>query len=122
MPIAPGSSRRRGRWRLQLLRRQRDAGDGGAAHFRQIKAETAPARTGVEHAVAGPGQQLGGEMPFLGELGFVECQVGRFEIGAAVLLVGIEEQGIEPSVEIVVARDIVLRTLRGLNCCACLAR
>jgi len=57
-----------------LLRRQRDAGDGGAAHFRQIKAETAPARTGVEHAVAGPGQQLGGEMPFLGELGFVECQ------------------------------------------------
>ena len=49
-------------------------------------------------------------MALLGELGIVERRVRRFEIGAAVLLVGIEEEGIEPPVEIVVARDIVLRT------------
>jgi hypothetical protein len=50
-------------------------------------------------------------MPLLGELGVVEAGVRCFEIGAAVLLVGIEEEGIEPPVEIIMARDIVLRTV-----------
>ena len=49
-------------------------------------------------------------MALLGELGIVERCVRRFEISATVLLVGIEEEGIEPPVEIVVARDIVFRT------------
>ena len=49
-------------------------------------------------------------MAFLGELGVVKRGVGCFKISAAVLLVGIEEEGIQPPVEIVVTRDIVLRT------------
>ena len=49
-------------------------------------------------------------MALLGELGIVERSVGRFEVGAAILLVRVEEEGIEPPVEIVVARHIVSRT------------
>jgi hypothetical protein len=43
------------------------------------------------------------------QLGIVEGLTGRFEIGAAVLAVGIEKQRIEPVVEIVVMRDIASR-------------
>ena len=48
-------------------------------------------------------------MTLLGELGIVEGGVRRFEIGAAILLVGVEEERIQPSVEIVVVGDVVLR-------------
>src|SRR4051794_41500774 len=46
-------------------------------------------------------------MALLGELGVVERCVGTFEVGATVLLVGVEEEGIEPPVEVVVAGYIV---------------
>jgi hypothetical protein len=46
----------------------------------------------------------------LGELGVVQRRFRRFEIAAAVLFVGIEEQRIEPPVEIIVVRDIVFRS------------
>jgi hypothetical protein len=46
----------------------------------------------------------------LGKLGIVEARLRCLEIGAAILLVGIEEERIEPPVEIVMARDIVLGT------------
>src|SRR5439155_3038623 len=45
----------------------------------------------------------------LGELSIVERLVGGFEIGAAVLAIRIEEQGVEPAVEIVMMRDVALR-------------
>ncbi len=48
-------------------------------------------------------------MPLLGELGVVERLLGALEIGAAVLPVGVEEQRIEPAVEIVVMRHIAAR-------------
>ena len=48
-------------------------------------------------------------MPLLGELGVVQRRIRRLEIGAAVLLVGIEEQRIEPAIEIVMARHIGFR-------------
>ena len=48
-------------------------------------------------------------MPLLGELRVVERLAGAFEIGAAVLPVGVEEQRIEPAVEIVVMRDVAAR-------------
>ena len=54
-------------------------------------------------------KKLGGEMALLGELGVVERLIGRFEIGAAILPVGVEEQRVEPAVEIVVVRDIAPR-------------
>ena len=59
--------------------------------------------------------QLGGEMPFLGELRVVERRVRRFEIGAAVLPVGIEEERIEPAVEIVMMRDVAARALARIE-------
>ena len=55
-----------------------------------------------------PTKQLGREVPLLGELGVVERLTGRFEIGAGVLPVGIEEQRVEPAVEIVVVGDVAL--------------
>ena len=61
---------------LQLLGRQRDAGDVGAGHFRQIEAKPAPAGADVEHAVAAPDQELGGKMTLLGELGIVKVASG----------------------------------------------
>ena len=45
-------------------------------------------------------------MALLGELGVVERLLGMLEIGAAVLPVGIEEERVEPLVEIVVMRDV----------------
>ena len=90
-----------------MLRRQRDAGDVGAGHFGQIEAKAAPARADVEHAVAAPDQELGGKVAFLGELGIVERRIRRFEIAATILPVGVEEEGIEPPVEVVVVGDIV---------------
>jgi hypothetical protein len=67
-------------------------------------------------------QQLCREMAFLGELGIVEGRIARFKIGATVLLVGIEEEGIESSAKIMVPRNIFLDRPRGLDCCACLTR
>ena len=77
-----------------MFRRQRDARDIGAAHFGQIEAKATPARTNVEHAGPASDQELGGKVTLLGELGIVERRVRGFEIGAAVLLVGVEEEGI----------------------------
>src|SRR3954451_4229773 len=46
-------------------------------------------------------------MALLGELGVVERCAGTFEVAATVLLVGVEEEGIQAPVEIVVAGYIV---------------
>ena len=54
-------------------------------------------------------------MALLGELGVVERLVGRLEIGAAVLPVGVEEERIEPAVEIVVMRDVAPRAFGGIE-------
>jgi hypothetical protein len=45
----------------------------------------------------------------LGKLGVVERLIRRLEVAAAVLPVGVEEQGIELAVEIVVMRDVAPR-------------
>ena len=54
-------------------------------------------------------------MALLGELGVVEQLVGGFEIGAGVLPVGIQEQRIEPAVEIVMMRDVAPRARRHIE-------
>ena len=92
-----------------MFLRQRDAGDLRAGNLGEIERKAAPAAADVEHRGAGLEAQLGGEMPLLGELGVVERLVGRFEIGAAILLVAVEKERIEPAVEIVMMRDIVAR-------------
>ena len=95
----------------KLLLRQCDAGDFRAAEFGEIKPEPAPAAADVEHAAVGAlaDEKLGGEMALLGELRVVERLVGRLEISAAVLPVGVEEERIEPAVQIVVVGDITPR-------------
>ena len=60
-------------------------------------------------------QQLGGEVPLLGELRVVERLFGMFEIGAAVLPVGIEEQAVKLPVEVVVMRHVAARALRRIE-------
>src|SRR5262249_38477257 len=54
-------------------------------------------------------KELRRQVALLGKLGVVEGLVGRLEIGAAVLPIGVEEQGIELAVEVVVVRDIASR-------------
>ena len=101
--------RRAGVRGLPLFGRERDAGNVGACHLGEIEAKAAPARAYVEHAVVVSDQQLGGEVALLGELGIVERGVRRVEIGAAILPVGVEKEGIEPPVQIIVMSDIVSR-------------
>ena len=48
-------------------------------------------------------------MALLGELRLVERLIGRLEIGAGILPVGVEEERVEPAVEIVVVRDVAPR-------------
>src|SRR5437667_3550313 len=95
---------------LQLFGRKRNASDIGAGHFGQIQPKTSPTGADVKYAVAVPDQQLRSEMPLLGELGIVKRCIRRFKIGAAVLLVSIEEERVEAPVEVVMACDIVFRT------------
>ena len=93
----------------QLFFRQGNTGHLRAGHLRQIKAHAAPSAADVEHALIRLDQQLGGEVALLGELGVVERRIRRLEVRAAVLHVGVEEEAIEPPVEIVVTGDVALR-------------
>ena len=52
-------------------------------------------------------------MTLLGELGVVERLIGRFEVSAAILLVAVEKQRIEPTVEIVMVGDVASRAKRA---------
>src|SRR5689334_14746364 len=94
---------------LKLFIRKRDASDVGSGDFREVQAEPTPTRADVEDAISSIDQKFGCEMTFFGELGVVERRIRRLKIGAAVLLVGIQKERIEPSVEIVVTSDIIFR-------------
>ena len=93
----------------ELLLRERDAGHLRAGNLGEIEREPAPAAADIEHLGAGFDPKLRGEVAPLGELCVVERLVRRLEIGAAILLVGIEEEFVEPAVEVVVMRDIAPR-------------
>ena len=92
-----------------LLLRQRDAGDARRGQLGEILRKTAPAAPDVEHALARLDQKLRRQMAFLGELGIVERLARCLEVAAAILPVGVEEEGIEPAVEIVMMRDVAAR-------------
>jgi hypothetical protein len=80
-----------------------------AADLGEIERQSAPAAADVQDLRARLDSQLCGEMTFLGELGVVERLIGRFEVGAAILLIGVEEELIKPAVQIVVMGDIAAR-------------
>ena len=92
-----------------LLVRERHADHLDVAMLGEIEAQPAPARADVEHALARLQVQLGGEVALLGVLRFVEAGDAVFPIGAGILQVGVEEERIEPSVEVVVRMDVLLR-------------
>ena len=94
---------------LELFLRQGDAGDPRAGDFGEIERQPAPAAADIEHRGAGLDAQFGREMPLLGELRVIKRRVRGFEIGAAILLVAVEEKRIEPAVEIVMVRHVVAR-------------
>ena len=92
-----------------LLLRERHADDLDAAMLGEIEAQPTPTATDVEHALAWPQVQLGGQMPFLGKLRLVEAGDAVFPEGAGILQVGAEEERIEPAVEVVVGMDVLAR-------------
>jgi hypothetical protein len=51
----------------------------------------------------------------LGELGVIEQLVGRLEISAAVLPVGIEEQPVEAAVQVVMMCNVALGARAGVE-------
>ena len=93
--------------------REGDAGDVGAADAGEVERHAAPAAADVEHAGAGPDEELGRDEALLGELGLVERHVGALEVGAGVLHVAVEEEPVEPLVEVVVVRDVGARRLEA---------
>src|SRR6202166_2785273 len=95
---------------LVLLLRQRDTGHLRAGNFRKIERQTAPAAADIEHLGPGLDAELRREMALLGQLRVVERLILRLEIGAAILLVAVEEQPVKPAVEVVVMRNVVART------------
>ncbi len=74
-----------------LLLGEGDAGHGDIRHFREIETEATPAAADIQDLLSGGEAQLGREVTLLGELRVVERLAGVFEVGAAVLPVGIEE-------------------------------
>jgi hypothetical protein len=94
-----------------LLRRERDAGDLRLAKLGEIDGQSAPAAADVEDAMLGLDQQLGGQVPLLGELGIVERLTGCLEVRAAILPVSIQKQRVELSIEIIMVGHVPLRAL-----------
>src|SRR5712664_1371554 len=93
----------------ELLLRKRDARGPGAADLRGIERKPAPAAADVKKPMPVFEEQLRGEVPLLDELGVVEAVPCGFEIGAAVLAVGVKEERIEAAVEVVVVGDVAPR-------------
>src|ERR1700730_4533018 len=69
----------------------------------------------VENLEAGPEQQLGGNVPLLGELRVVERSVAVFEISARILQVGIQKQAIDAIIDIVMMDRIATRPPEGVD-------
>lgn len=89
-----------------LLGAERDARYPGAADLREVERETAPAAADVENARTRPHEQLCRDQPLLGQLRLVKGQVGARKIGAGILHVFVEEETVEPLVEIVVVGHV----------------
>ena len=49
-------------------------------------------------------------MPFLCELGIVKRLIGFFEIGAAILPIGVQKERVKSSIEIVMMGDVSARS------------
>ena len=75
----------------------------------EVERKAAPAAADIEHAAVRLDEKLGRNQPLLGQLCLLQRAVRPLEVGAAVLLVGIEEQLVEPMVEIIMMGDVAAR-------------
>ena len=91
----------------QLLRRQSDAGHVCLPDFRQVEREPAPARADVQDLLPWLEQQLGGDMPLLGQLRPLQVRLRLGKVGAGVLPVPVQEEVVEGAGEVVVVGDVV---------------
>ena len=71
----------------------------------KIEGEPAPAGADVEHMASRLEQQLRRKVPLLGKLGLFNGLVGRLEISPTELLIGVEEERIERSIEVILVGD-----------------
>ena len=80
---------------------------------RQRQRQAAPAAADVQHRQVRPVEaELRGDVPLLGDLRLFQRLVAVREVGAGVLPVAIEEQAVEPAVQVVVVRDVAPRAVR----------
>ena len=108
-PLGPGSGPGFG----ELFLRQGDAGDMRAEIARQGQRHAAPAAADVQHPQSGPVEaQLGGDVALLGGLRFFQRFVAPREIGAGILAVPVQEQAVQPAIQVIVVRDIAARPAR----------
>jgi hypothetical protein len=72
------------------------------------------AASDVENLEAGSRQQLGGNVPLLGELRVIERSVAVFEISARILQVGIQKQAMDAIIDIVMMDRIATLPPEGV--------
>ncbi len=92
-----------------LLLRERDAGDVRTGDLGEVEGESAPAASDIEDAGLRLNKELCRQVALFGELGVVERLSRSLEISAAILLVGVKEECVEPAVEVVMVRHIAPR-------------
>ena len=92
-----------------LLLGERDAGDVDPALAGEVAVQRPPAAAHVEHALAGPQQELGRDVPLLGALRLLDVLAPGREVGAGVLALAVEEELVEGAREVVVVGDVGLR-------------
>ncbi len=97
---------------FELALGQGDAEHVDARDLVQEERHPAPAAADVENALAGLERELGGDMRLLVELGLLEAVLRVGEVGAAVLLVLVEEEFVELVAKVVVVRDVLARALQ----------
>jgi hypothetical protein len=99
----------------QLLLRQGNPRHPSSVVARQRQRHAAPAAADIQHAQVRPVQaQLGGDVTLFGDLGFLQGFVAMAEVGAGVLPVAVQEQAVQPPVQIVMMRDVAPRPRRRI--------
>ena len=93
----------------ELLPRKGPPQPLGGAGTRERPCHPAPAGADVEHGVPRLKAKLGDDVPRLRPLRLFQARALMLEIGTGIVPVPIEEQLVEPSVQVVVMRDVALR-------------
>ena len=93
----------------ELFARQGDAEHLRAVFAGEVEPEAAPAAADVEHAHSRREAELGGDQRLLARLRLFERVAARREIGAGILAVAVEEEGVEFGRQVVVVARVPQR-------------